>query len=65
MDDYRHCHHCGRRLRNAHFCRSCPVVFCSIECLDRHQAGRHGSRYGPSARAKGIQAKTSAAARLP
>lgn len=37
MAGYSHCIECGRRLRNAFFCRDCPEAACSQDCLDKHR----------------------------
>ncbi len=36
MSTKSHCKVCGRRLRDAFFCRQCGEAFCSGHCLKKH-----------------------------
>jgi hypothetical protein len=38
-----HCVGCGRKLRDALFCRGCGQGACSWECLTRHRAWHAGA----------------------
>ena len=38
MPELKHCHECGRRLRNVMFCPHCGQWLCSSACLDAHAA---------------------------
>jgi hypothetical protein len=37
MYNYANCQRCGRKLRDAFWCRSCELTFCSMDCLKAHR----------------------------
>jgi len=38
VSDFSHCHRCGRKLRDAYFCRQCGRCFCCCQCMEQHTA---------------------------
>jgi hypothetical protein len=41
MYNYANCQGCGKKLRDAFWCRPCELTFCSIRCLEAHLAEHH------------------------